>query len=192
MLGASWKLLFKLSHLACQEIHFAAQKLTRVRFSLNLSLYLCHTNLSSFSFKSFIHFKLAVIGSASELLNEWADEDAGIEAVQKITDTLDDIASLQDSQVDPDVLISLLRDTKLHMMLQVRFIIWCSTKKSSFSLTNLLYISSLLLFFLHNLWLFIWLLSSYTLKKQHKALRSYKFTSDVSIESASRWRNWKM
>lgn len=59
------------------------------------------------------------IGAASESLNEWADEDAGIEAVQKILDTLDDVAALQDTEIDPDVLISMLRDNKLHKMLQV-------------------------------------------------------------------------
>ena len=59
------------------------------------------------------------VGAASESLNEWADEDAGIEAVQKILDTLDDIAALQDTEIDPDVLISMLRDNKLHAMLQV-------------------------------------------------------------------------
>jgi calcium/calmodulin-dependent serine protein kinase len=59
------------------------------------------------------------VGTASESLNEWADEDAGIEAVQKILDTLDDIAALQDTEIDPDVLISMLRDNKLHAMLQV-------------------------------------------------------------------------
>jgi calcium/calmodulin-dependent serine protein kinase len=59
------------------------------------------------------------VGTASECLNEWADEDAGIEAVQKILDTLDDIAALQDTEIDPDVLISMLRDSKLHTMLQV-------------------------------------------------------------------------
>lgn len=59
------------------------------------------------------------IGTASECLNEWADEDAGIEAVQRILDALDDVAALQDSQIDPDVLISMLRDSKLHAILQV-------------------------------------------------------------------------
>lgn len=59
------------------------------------------------------------IGAASECMNEWADEDAGIEAVQRIADTLDDIAALQDPEVDPDVLISMLRDTKLHELLKV-------------------------------------------------------------------------
>lgn len=54
------------------------------------------------------------------MLNEWADEDAGIEAVQRIIDTLDDIAALQDTQIDPDVLISMLRDNRLHTLLQVR------------------------------------------------------------------------
>ena len=53
------------------------------------------------------------------MLNEWADEDAGIEAVQRIIDTLDDIAALQDTQIDPDVLISMLRDNRLHTLLQV-------------------------------------------------------------------------
>lgn len=62
---------------------------------------------------------LVAVGTASESLNEWADEDAGIEAVQKILDTLDDIAALQDTEIDPDVLISMLRDNKLHAMLQV-------------------------------------------------------------------------
>lgn len=62
---------------------------------------------------------LVAIGTATESLNEWADEDAGIEAVQKILDTLDDVAALQDTEIDPDVLISMLRDNKLHTMLQV-------------------------------------------------------------------------
>lgn len=62
---------------------------------------------------------LVTIGAASECMNEWADEDAGIEAVQRIADTLDDIAALQDPEVDPDVLISMLRDTKLHELLKV-------------------------------------------------------------------------
>ncbi|CAO1441355.1 unnamed protein product [Diamesa serratosioi] len=59
------------------------------------------------------------IGTASESLNEWADEDAGIEAVQKILDTLDDVAALQDTEIDPDVLISMLRDNRLHALLQI-------------------------------------------------------------------------
>lgn len=63
--------------------------------------------------------RLVTMGTASEGLNEWADEDAGIEAVQKILDTLDDISALQDTEIDPDVLISMLRDNKLHTMLQV-------------------------------------------------------------------------
>ncbi|XP_070491286.1 peripheral plasma membrane protein CASK isoform X4 [Chironomus tepperi] len=59
------------------------------------------------------------IGTASECLNEWADEDAGIEAVQRILDALDDVSALQDAQIDPDVLISMLRDSKLHAILQL-------------------------------------------------------------------------
>lgn len=66
-----------------------------------------------------ISYRTVTIGTASESLNEWADEDAGIEAVQKILDTLDDVAALQDTEIDPDVLISMLRDNKLHTMLQV-------------------------------------------------------------------------
>jgi calcium/calmodulin-dependent serine protein kinase len=65
------------------------------------------------------------VGTASECLNEWADEDAGIEAVQKILDTLDDIAALQDTEIDPDVLISMLRDNNLHTMLQVKTLFNC-------------------------------------------------------------------
>lgn len=53
------------------------------------------------------------------MLNEWADEDAGIEAVQRILDALDDVSALQDHQIDPDVLISMLRDGRLHALLQV-------------------------------------------------------------------------
>jgi calcium/calmodulin-dependent serine protein kinase len=70
-------------------------------------------------FKICFMISLVAVGTASECLNEWADEDAGIEAVQKILDTLDDVAALQDNEVDPDVLISMLRDNKLHAMLQV-------------------------------------------------------------------------
>lgn len=63
--------------------------------------------------------KTVPIGTASEMLNEWADEDAGIEAVQRILDALDDVSALQDQQIDPDVLISMLRDGRLHALLQV-------------------------------------------------------------------------
>lgn len=61
-----------------------------------------------------------VVGTASESLNEWADEEAGLEAVQRVLDSLDDIHALQDSFVDQDVLIDMLRDGKLHALLQVR------------------------------------------------------------------------
>lgn len=59
------------------------------------------------------------VGTASETLNEWADEDAGIEAVQRILDSLDDIHAIQDTYVDPDLLNSMLRDNKLHDLLRV-------------------------------------------------------------------------
>lgn len=59
------------------------------------------------------------MGTASESLNEWADEEAGLEAVQMVLDSLDDIHALQDAFVDQDVLIEMLRDVKLHALLQV-------------------------------------------------------------------------
>lgn len=60
------------------------------------------------------------VGTASETLNEWADEEASLEAVQRILDSLDDIYALQDAFVDPEVMRDMLRDTKLHELLQVR------------------------------------------------------------------------
>lgn len=60
------------------------------------------------------------VGTASETLNEWADEEAGLEAVQKVLDSLDDIHAVQDPFVDPDVLRDILRDTRLHNLLQVK------------------------------------------------------------------------
>ncbi|KAL9893558.1 peripheral plasma membrane protein CASK isoform X3 [Glossina fuscipes] len=59
------------------------------------------------------------VASASDMLNEWADEEAGIEAVQRILDCLDDIYALQDAHVDPDVLRDMLRDNRLHQFLQL-------------------------------------------------------------------------
>ncbi|XP_018789062.1 PREDICTED: peripheral plasma membrane protein CASK isoform X3 [Bactrocera latifrons] len=61
------------------------------------------------------------VASASDMLNEWADEEAGIEAVQRILDCLDDIYALQDSNVDPEVLREMLRDGRLHQFLQQLF-----------------------------------------------------------------------
>lgn len=63
--------------------------------------------------------RLVVVGIASETLNDWADDEAGLEAVQKVLDSLDDIHALQDAFVDPDVLHGMLRDNKLHALLQV-------------------------------------------------------------------------
>lgn len=69
---------------------------------------------------NFFQFKIKVpIGTASETLNEWADEEAGLEAVQRVIDSLDDIYALQDTFVDPEVLREMLRDNKLHQLLQV-------------------------------------------------------------------------
>lgn len=61
------------------------------------------------------------VGTASESLNEWADEEAGIEAVQRVLDALDDIHALQDAFVDQDVLMDMLRDVRLHALLQVTY-----------------------------------------------------------------------
>lgn len=60
------------------------------------------------------------VGCASETLSEWADDEAGLEAVQKVVDSLDDIYALQDPLVEQDVLRDILRDDRLHMLLQVR------------------------------------------------------------------------
>lgn len=63
------------------------------------------------------------VGIAAETLNDWADEEAGLEAVQRVLDSLDDIHALQDPYVDPDVLHGMLKDIKLHALLQVS-ILW--------------------------------------------------------------------
>uniref|UniRef100_U5ENN4 Peripheral plasma membrane protein CASK n=1 Tax=Corethrella appendiculata TaxID=1370023 RepID=U5ENN4_9DIPT len=65
-------------------------------------------------------------GLVSDSLNEWADEDIGIEAIQIILDSLDDIIALQDPNVDQDLLMSMLRDVKLHALLQLYDKISCT------------------------------------------------------------------
>lgn len=77
-------------------------------------------NFKKLNYKKKIFFSTVAIGTASETLNEWADEEAGIEAVQKILDSLDDIHALQDNYIDPDLLRDMLRDNKLHDLLRVR------------------------------------------------------------------------
>lgn len=62
------------------------------------------------------------IGTASESLNEWADEEAGLEAVQKVVESLDDIYALQDPFVDNETLRDILHDDRLHLLLQVRYL----------------------------------------------------------------------
>lgn len=59
------------------------------------------------------------VGVASESLSEWADEHAGMGAVQRILDSLDDIHALQDPFVEPDVLADMLQDEKLQELLHV-------------------------------------------------------------------------
>jgi hypothetical protein len=112
---------FKQSRAECRWIHYAVQTLMPVSVvDRNLRFMLRITEISNLAFFPLNRIIITVaVGTASECLNEWADEDAGIEAVQKIIDTLDDIAALQDTEIDPDVLISMLRDNKLHTMLQV-------------------------------------------------------------------------
>lgn len=74
----------------------------------------------SYLFNKFIIYKIVTVGIASETLNDWADEEAGLEAVQRVLDSLDDIHALQDALIDPDVLDEMLCDVKLHALLQVR------------------------------------------------------------------------
>ncbi|XP_043070821.1 peripheral plasma membrane protein CASK isoform X3 [Drosophila grimshawi] len=62
-----------------------------------------------------INFVVPIAGAP----DEWADEEAGIEAVQRILDCLDDIYSLQDAHVDADVLRDMLRDGRLQQFLQL-------------------------------------------------------------------------
>ncbi|XP_031630042.1 peripheral plasma membrane protein CASK isoform X2 [Contarinia nasturtii] len=59
------------------------------------------------------------IGVASETLNDWADEEAGLEAVQRVLDSLDDIHALQDEFLDEDVLRDMLMDNRLCVLLQL-------------------------------------------------------------------------
>lgn len=68
----------------------------------------------------FLFNVLVAVGSASDSLNDWADEEAGLEAVQTVLDSLDDIHALQDSYVDNDLLKDMLRDIRLHELLRVR------------------------------------------------------------------------
>lgn len=63
---------------------------------------------------------LVTVGIASETLNEWADEEAGLEAVQRVLDSLDDIHALQDEYVDEDILRDMLTDNRLSALLQVK------------------------------------------------------------------------
>lgn len=60
------------------------------------------------------------VGVASESLSEWADEEAGLEAVQRVLDSLDDIHALQDPFVEPEVLNDMLADERLQELLHVR------------------------------------------------------------------------
>lgn len=74
-------------------------------------LYICICRLLTQAFP----FAVPIAGAP----DEWADEEAGIEAVQRILDCLDDIYSLQDAHVDADVLRDMLRDGRLQQFLQL-------------------------------------------------------------------------
>lgn len=53
-------------------------------------------------------------------MNDWADEEAGLEAVQRVLDSLDDIHALQENDyVDEHVLRDMLSDNRLCALLQV-------------------------------------------------------------------------
>lgn len=73
----------------------------------------------NFVFCFFFQFAVT-IGIASETLNDWADEEAGLEAVQRVLDSLDDIHALQDEYVDEDILRDMLTDNRLSALLQVQ------------------------------------------------------------------------
>lgn len=80
------------------------------------------SNISFQSDKKITQKPIAVtIGIASETLNDWADEEAGLEAVQRVLDSLDDIHALQDEYVDEDVLRDMLSDNRLSALLQVHW-----------------------------------------------------------------------
>lgn len=75
---------------------------------------------SIFVFNSIsFHLQTVTIGIASETLNDWADEEAGLEAVQRVLDSLDDIHALQDEYVDEHILRDMLSDNRLCALLQV-------------------------------------------------------------------------
>lgn len=97
--------------------------------------YATYTKLTGISIPSrpiprfpYYHLDTVPIGTASETLSEWADDEAGLEAVQKVVDSLDDIYALQDPLVEADVLRDILRDDRLHMLLQVRIHLLCCAR----------------------------------------------------------------
>lgn len=68
----------------------------------------------------FFYLTSVTVGIASETLNDWADEEAGLEAVQRILDSLDDIHALEDLYVDEQMYNDILRDEQLIELLQVK------------------------------------------------------------------------
>lgn len=94
-----------------EKFNFILSKVTQIDFPFSVPTFLLR--LLPFLFGA------VQIGTASETLSEWADEEAGLEAVQKVVDSLDDIYALQDPLVEADVLRDILRDDRLHMLLQV-------------------------------------------------------------------------
>lgn len=78
-----------------------------------------HTLIVYIVFSILFRLQTVTIGIASETLNDWADEEAGLEAVQRVLDSLDDIHALQDEYVDEHVLRDMLSDNRLSALLQV-------------------------------------------------------------------------
>lgn len=93
-----------------EKFNFILSKVTQIDFPFSVPTFLLRLPFL---------FGAVQIGTASETLSEWADEEAGLEAVQKVVDSLDDIYALQDPLVEADVLRDILRDDRLHMLLQV-------------------------------------------------------------------------
>lgn len=99
-------------------IRCAAQTLTRVNVAAGQHHNHCSAQKPLITRYPIVIFAV-IIGIASESLNDWADEQAGIEAVQRILDSLDDIHAMQDPYVDNDVYRGMLTDRRLASLLKV-------------------------------------------------------------------------
>lgn len=59
------------------------------------------------------------LNEASEALNEWADDEVSMKAVQQMVDTLDDIVALQEPDTDKVIVRDMMSDERLVTLLQV-------------------------------------------------------------------------